>query len=50
MMHRYLVLIHMDDGTSAVVSGLFRSDWAAIDMGLSMFEGAVSAVPRRELM
>ena len=49
-MKKYLVLITMSDGTRAVMHGLFANDWSAIDMGLSMFEGAVSAVPRREAL
>ncbi|WP_191625473.1 hypothetical protein [Delftia tsuruhatensis] len=49
-MKKYLVLIALSDGTRAVMHGLFANDWSAIDMGLSMFEGAVSAVPRREAL
>lgn len=44
----YIVLIYMDDGTSAVMRGVFPSDFAAIDMGMEMFENALSVVPRRE--
>ena len=48
-MRRYQVLITFDDGRRGVLSGLFASDWQAIDMVYRAFddEMVLAAVPRR---
>jgi hypothetical protein len=45
-MRHILVLITLSDGRQAVLSGLFPSEWAAIDMGMQSFEDGVAFVPR----
>lgn len=49
-MRPYQVLITFDDGRSAVMSGVFASDWQAIDMAYCMYdeETVRAAVPRRK--
>lgn len=51
-MHRYQVLITLGNRQRAVMSGIFRNDWAAIDMAYEMFdeEEVLAAVPRRQEM
>ena len=48
-MRRYQVMITFDDGRRGVLSGLFASDWQAIDMVYRAFddEMVLAAVPRR---
>lgn len=50
-MHRYQVLITLGNKQLAVMSGIFSSDCAAIDMAFLMYEdeGVLAAVPRREV-
>ncbi len=45
-MRHIVVSITLADGGRAVMSGLFPSEWAAIDMSMQMFEDGVSFVPR----
>ncbi|MDA8449810.1 hypothetical protein M4R23_08950 [Acidovorax sp. GBBC 3332] len=48
-MKRYLILIHMDDGSVGRARGQFRSDWEAIDTILgSDLQGMAAVVVRRE--
>lgn len=47
-MRHIIVLITLGDRRQAVLSGLFPTEWAAIDMAYEVFEedGVLSAVPR----
>lgn len=45
-MRHIVVTITLAGGGRAVMSGLFPSEWAAIDMGMQLFEDGMSFVPR----
>lgn len=47
-MRHILVLITLADRRCAILSGLFPTEWAAIDMAHAIFEedGVLSAVPQ----
>lgn len=48
-MRRYLLIIHMDDGSKDRLHGEWRSDWEAIAAILgSGLEHVMAVVPRRE--
>ena len=49
-MRRYLILITLDGGRRAVMTGIFTTDWAAIDNAYEVFddEQVLAAVPRRQ--
>lgn len=48
-MRRYLLIIHMDDGSKGQMRGMFRNDWEAIDTILgSGLEHVAAVVARRE--
>lgn len=49
-MRSYQVLITLGNRRLAVMSGIFASDCAAIDMAFAMYEdeGVLAAVPRRK--
>lgn len=49
-MRSYLILITLTDGRQAVMTGIFPTDWAAIDNAYEMFDDelVLAAVPRRQ--
>lgn len=49
-MRSYQVLITLANGGAAVMTGMFPTDWAAIDMAHFVYEeeGVLAAVPRRK--